>query len=91
MPSYTGYEALAVSTASVGFTAATYGTAINARCSVETGAIRFRMDGTDPTATQGEVAEPGDILAFESPDEIQRVRFVRRDGWDATLRVHFGK
>ena len=88
------FEALAVSTTAVAFTAATYapttGTpAVMAKCSVETAAVRYRLDGTDPTATVGEVLEPGDELAVWGTMDIRSIRFIRRDGVDATLSTHF--
>ena len=85
------FEALAVSTASVPFTAATRLNAKLATVSVEGAAVRYRMDGTDPTASVGTVLEPGDELIVWGGRDIQSIEFIRRDGTDATLNVHYAR
>ena len=57
---------------------------------VATGAIRFWLDGTDPTATVGHVAEPGATIELESLSEVHQFRTIRRDGTSGVLSVSFG-
>ena len=59
--------------------------------SVESQAIRFWISSlADPTATVGHVLEAGDTITLESPEELERFRYIRRDGTDATLRASYG-
>ena len=91
MASFHAYEDLSVAGTSVGFTAATYGAASIAQVLVQGAPVRFRLDGTAPTATVGDTLEIGDRLELETQDEVQKARFISRDGASATLRCHFGK
>lgn len=88
---YTAFEAVTVSTTAVALTAATFGQSNEAFITVENGAVRFRMDGTAPTASQGHELDVGDSLTLDSRDQIERIRFIRRNGVDATLRVSYGR
>ena len=90
MAAFHGYEDLTVAGTSVGFTAATRGNATVASVLVEVAPVRFRLDGTAPTASVGDTLEVGDRLTLESADEVSRVRFIRREGTSATLRCSFG-
>ena len=89
--SHSAYEALSVAGTAVGFTAATFGTADHAHLNVESGAVRYRFDGASPTATEGHELEVGDNYKVESPDEVQKIRFIRRDGVSLTIRATFGR
>lgn len=89
-PQHGSFEALSVSTAAVGFTAATVGNRAHAHVLVEDAAVRYRTDGTDPTASVGTPLEVGDQLKLNNARDIANIRFIRRDGVDATLNSHFG-
>lgn len=90
-PAFHAYESLAVAGTSVGFTAATYGAACNyAWVQCEGAAVRFRMDGSDATATVGVILYPGEILELNSRDQVVRFEAIRKDGVSATLNAHFG-
>ena len=85
------FESLTVSTSAVSITA----TIIDqhhddALITVETAAVRFRIDGTAPTATVGHILEVGDVLRLRGMGEISKFQAIRRDGNDATLRVSTG-
>jgi hypothetical protein len=91
-PQFDAFEALTVSTAAVGFTAATRGSdRPHVHVFVEGGAVRYRTDGTDPTASVGTPLEVGAQLKLNSAHDLANVRFIRRDGVDATLNSHFGR
>ena len=85
------YEDLTVGATAVGFTSATYGAADYASVYVESGPIRFRLDGGTPTASVGDTLEQGDRIVLESQEEVSRFRAIRRDSISATLRTNFGK
>ena len=87
---YTAFEALSVSTTSVGFTSATYGNADFATVQVEGGSVRARFDNTAPTASVGYVFDDGDTIELESGNEIARVHFISVDGGTITLHANFG-
>ena len=89
--SHDAYEALAVGTTAVPFTAATFANRDHIHFTVETGAVRLRVDGTTPTATEGHEYEVSDAGVLESPDEIQKGQFIRRDGVSGTVRGTGGR
>lgn len=66
------YESLAVTNASaVGISAGLYDQHHNvAVITCETAPIRFRMDGTAPTTTEGHLLDVGDVLTLEGLGEI---------------------
>lgn len=84
-----GYEAITVSDSAVGLTDSVYSTSTSALITVEANAIRFRVDGVNPAADEGHVLEAGDVLKLTSADELQRIRFIRRDSSDGTIRVTY--
>jgi len=83
----TGYEDIMVSSTAIGFTAETAGTAKRARVQVEDAPIRVRVDGTDPTASVGELFTPGDSFVVEG--DLTAFAAICADGDDATLRVTY--
>ena len=90
-----GYESVTVSTTSVALTSTTYGNAAAntfanyAMIQVETYPVRFRLDGTAPTASVGHLLNPGDLLELESESEIRGFHAISSTGSSATLRVHY--
>ena len=84
-------ETLIVGSTVVGFTADTIGkNRDRALVTVENAAVRFWSNGSIPAANEGHVLEPGDTLTLDRQQQLQRVRFVRRDTEDATLQCSFG-
>ena len=83
------FESITVADTAIGFTTATRDDAVEAFVTVESAAVRFRTDGTDPTAAIGHVLEVGDTLKLKGRDDLQKVKFIRRDGVSATLRVTY--
>jgi hypothetical protein len=57
---------------------------------VEGAAVRYRPDNIAPTSTVGHPLEAGAILELESVEELQYIKFIRRDGVDSTLTVSVG-
>lgn len=95
------FESITVSTTAIGPTAATIkveqgvypGNVVSRSAETafftnESNAIRYRMDGTDPTASIGHAMASGDTLTVEGYDNIRRLRFIRQSA-DATIRATY--
>lgn len=88
------YEAVTVAAAAVGFTTtyldhATYGHCRAVFCTLETAQIRFRLDGTDPTSSEGHLLEAGQTLTLENPGDIKNFSAIRTGANSGTLRVSY--
>jgi hypothetical protein len=86
------YESVTVSSTAIGMTVTAGNGFIPqvAEITVENAALRYRTDGTDPTATEGhEVADGGKIVLLNQ-GEVKLFRAIRRDGADATIRCSQG-
>lgn len=82
------FESITVSSTAKGITDGVEGGHVNyAIITVESAAIRFRLDGTAPTAAIGHVVEAGGEIILATSGEIADFQAIRRDGVDATLRV----
>ena len=88
-PTYDAYESLSVSSTAVTLTAATYEARPYAFITVETAQIRFRLDGTAPTATEGHLAEPGDIIHLRNHDQLEDFQAIRTSA-DAVIKCAYG-
>ncbi len=82
------FEALAVAGTAVGFTEATVANATLAVGRVEGAQVRYRTDGTAPTASVGVIADPGDVITVSGYRDIKSIRFIRT-GASATLATEF--
>ena len=65
--------------------------ATSAEIYVRTASIVFLRDGTDPTATAGFQADPGDIILLNSRDELEKFKAIRQGGTSATVDVEYAK
>ena len=83
------YESLTVADSAIGFTAGTYGTNIYATISCEIAQIRFRVDGTNPTISEGHILNPDDILKLDSLADITAFRAIRTGSISGTLKATF--
>ena len=82
-----GYQQLAVSNTAVGVTLPAKGTVRVAIIQVEANPIRFRDDGTDPTASVGTLINPN-VTIVVCGSAIGRFRAIR-SGSDASLSIGF--
>mgnify|MGYP001594427290 CR=1 FL=1 len=88
----TAFEQITVSSTSVGLTTSNYDLTnadLSRRtkrvvCSVESNAIRFRVDGTAPTASVGYPVTAGQQIIIDKPNDIENFRSIRQSA-DATL------
>lgn len=84
-----GFQQLSVSNTAVALTVPTGGNVTVAIIYVETAAIRWRDDGTSPTASVGMIALPDSILHLENLGNLAAIKFIRRDGTNATLNISY--
>ena len=83
------FETVTVTASSTALTTATYTTdgekAKRAVLTLETGQIRYRYDGTAPTASVGHILNVFDILVINSSDNISNFRAIRTGGTSGVL------
>jgi hypothetical protein len=77
------------------FTAATYAPAVGAEAtyalvSVETAAIRFWLDGSDPAAGEGHLQPASTTFELHGADNIRNFKAVK-DAGNATLQVSYAR
>ena len=56
---------------------------------VESANIRYRVDGTNPTATVGELVTVTQRITLTSFSDIENFRAIRTGSTSATLDVHY--
>jgi len=93
------YESITVSTSPIGFTASklapTSGNYANKHAeavliTVEDGAIRFRADGTNPSASEGHILLAGDERYwYWGYHDLVNIKFIRKDAVDAKVKVSY--
>lgn len=91
------YESITVSTSAVGLTASkivpTSGPlrpAFEAFLTLEpTNGIRYRLDGTDPTDTEGHPLAGGGTVTITGTNNLKNFRMIRSGGADATVKVTY--
>ena len=96
---YRAYEKLTVANASKALTATSYapvsGTlkgrhAKSALINVETAPLRFRLDGTAPTTTEGTLMDIGDTILVRGEFNITNFHAIRTTGTSAVITVQYG-
>ena len=81
----TSYETVTVADTAIGITAANVGALM--MVTVETAPLRFRTDGTDPTATEGHLVGSGASFTVCGGGNILAFRAIRTTGTSAVLKV----
>ena len=56
---------------------------------LETAAIRFRMDGVEPTTSEGHLMSSGDQLTLSSIDQLRKFRAIRDTNTSGVLKVTY--
>ena len=84
-----GYESVTVSSSAVGLTSGTYGTNTYALITCEDAQIRFRVDGTSPTVSEGHILNPGDTLELDSNEDIAAFEAIRTGDTDGVIKVSY--
>lgn len=83
------FEQITVSTVAIGFTVATLAEGNYAVVSIETNPIRYRSDGTNPTAAVGHLAAAGTVLEVCGKSAARNFKMIRQGAADATAFVTF--
>ena len=89
------FETLTISGTSTPLTAGIYSKNNGLECankatiSVETASLRYRVDGSAPTATVGLLANDGDVITLLGRNEIKLFRAIRV-GVDSKITVDYG-
>ncbi len=83
-------ESVTVSSTVKTLTASKYGNRTEAFITVEVAAVRWWTGDVPPTSSVGHILSVGDIIKLHSALDIQNIKFIRRDGADATLRCSYG-
>ena len=88
------YESITVAGTAIGFTAGTFKPAsqppaTRAFLTLETAQVRYRYDGTDPTATEGHILDTTQTLAIEGAQSLLLFRAIRTGGTSGVLKVTY--
>ena len=84
-----GHEQLVVSNSAVAFASLPTGaTRAHIQCSSYN--VRFRYDGTAPTASVGTTITAGGEILLGGEDVLQHLQFIRTASNDATLDISYG-
>lgn len=63
---------------------------VGAIITVEGNSIRYRLDGTDPTASEGHLADVGDVIELYSRGNLQNFKFISTDAaTTAVIKVSY--
>jgi len=86
-------ETIAVGSTAVGFTSSKITNCKVAFCTLDPngGAIRFWIDGSTPTSTQGHYASPGDSIIIVGTNNIRNFKAIKAGADDGELQVTFKK
>jgi len=89
------HETITVSSSAVGLTQSKFSNYLSSKLrafiTCEGAQIRFWLDGTAPTSTDGHLLEAGQNLTIDSPDALTKFKAIRTGTTDATLRVSYFK
>ena len=84
------YETITVANTTIGFTASKITAPVSeAVCTLETAQIRFRVDGTDPTSSEGHLLETGQKWSSVNAVEIGNFRAIRTGGVSGVLKCSY--
>lgn len=81
------FETITVSTAAIGITASIIDGHNHAVITSETADYRYRVDGSDPSATVGHLITAGTPLVLEGAYEVSKFRAIRDAAVDVALSV----
>jgi hypothetical protein len=93
------FEALTVAGSATALTAGTYDPvgvesntpAISATIQCQVAQVRYRSDGTDPTASVGTILEVGEEVVVWGSRDIKSFRAIRTGGTSATLATSYAR
>lgn len=85
---YTDFDTLTISSTASGLTTQKIRNNDQAFITVETGQIRFRMDGQAPTTTNGHILNPGDSITLNNKEQLTQFQAITT-GSNATIQVSY--
>ena len=83
------HEEVIVADSAIGLTPATYLDASRAEMTLEGGQIRIWVDGSDPTASDGEPVDDGDIIRLKTESEIANFKAICTSIVSGSLMVQY--
>ncbi|MBC2746199.1 MAG: hypothetical protein HF975_04185 [ANME-2 cluster archaeon] len=86
-----GYESITVTDSAIGLTPAEYGDATIAQMTLETGQIRVRKDGTNPTSSEGHPVQIGDQINLYNAADIAAFKAIRTGSVSGVLKVTYSE
>jgi len=57
---------------------------------VETAALRYRIDGTDPATAEGVLVSAGDAFTVYGADTLAQIKMVEATSTDSVINVSYG-
>ena len=86
-------ETITVSSTAVGFTSSKITNCKVACCTLDPdgGAIRFWIDGSTPTSTEGHYVAPGQNITIVGANNIRNFKAIKVGGDDGKLQASFKK
>ena len=88
------YESITVADAAISLTSATYdqvGYNMQAFITLETAQVRWRIDGTDPTSSEGHLLEAGQNLTLQDSQAVKNFRAIRTGATSGVMKVTYLK
>jgi len=87
------YESVTVSSTAVGLTASKFNSyaayEIKAFMTLESAQIRWRIDGTNPTSTEGHLFEVGANLTIDGYKNLSQFKAIRTGTTDGVIKVTY--
>ena len=85
------YESVTVADSAIGLTSGTYGDATKAEMTLESGQIRVRKDGTNPTSSEGHSVEIGGKINLYSAADIAAFKAIRTGSVSGILKITYSE
>lgn len=85
-------EAITIADAAIGLTAAKLASTPRPKkviITVETAQFRYRIDGTDPSATVGHLVNPMDSIVLEGYSQMNNFKAIRKGATSAEIFVTY--
>jgi hypothetical protein len=86
------FETITVADTAIGLTASKLSVSPKPKkvfISVENAQLRYRMDGTNPEATVGHLANPMDTITLEGYSQLNNFKAIRKGTTSAVIQVTY--
>lgn len=85
------YESVTVANAAIGLTALTIAGYSKAKITVETAQLRYRIDGGNPTAAEGHIANIYDLIVLTSAADMVAFKAIRTGDTSAVIKCTYSE